>query len=130
MTLNSENWNCFQLTFTPFVSIGHTCFLGKQSYDVQYKNGVEMKNKEIKQKVLLLEQKMNKSPNKNKSHFLYRREQMIRYKMIMNDLSQKQLAKSLKLTESYISKLITGERYNKDFEFFMRKYFQLDYCFI
>lgn len=89
-----------------------------------------MKNKEIKQKVLLLEQKMNKSPNKNKSHFLYRREQMIRYKMIMNDLSQKQLAKSLKLTESYISKLITGERYNKDFEFFMRKYFQLDYCFI
>lgn len=82
------------------------------------------------QKIALLSQKMNKSPNKDKSHFLYRREQMIRFKMLMNNLSQKQLAKQLNLTESYISKLIIGERYNKDFEFFMRKFLQLDYCFI
>lgn len=86
--------------------------------------------KEMTQKIALLSQKMNKSPNKDKSHFLYRREQMIRFKMLMNNLSQKQLAKQLNLTESYISKLIIGERYNKDFEFFMRKFLQLDYCFI
>ena len=89
-----------------------------------------MKNKEMKQKIALLSQKMSKSPNKAKSHFLYRREQMIRFKMFMHNLSQKQLAKELKLTESYISKLITGERYSQEFELFMRKFLQLDYCFI
>ena len=89
-----------------------------------------MKNKEMKQKIALLSQKMSKSPNKDKSHFLYRREQMIRFKILLQNLSQKQLAKELKLTESYISKLITGERYNQDFELFMRKFLSLDYCFI
>ena len=89
--------------------------------------------KEIRKQIELLEQKMSKSPNNMKdggSHFLYRRERMIRFKMLQKNMPQKMLAKRLNLTESYISKLIKGERYNKVFEFFMRKYFQLDYCFI
>ena len=42
----------------------------------------------------------------------------------------KGFAKHLNLTESYISKLITGERYNQEFEIFLRKILQFDYCFI
>ena len=75
--------------------------------------------KELREQIELLEQKMSKSPNSMKdggSHFLYRRERMIRFKMLQKNMSQKMLAKKLNLTESYISKLITGERYNKYFE--------------
>ena len=89
--------------------------------------------KELKKQIELLEQKMKRSPNNinnGGSHFLYRRERMIRFKMLQKNMSQKMLAKSLNLTESYISKLITGERYNQEFELFMRKFLQLDYCFI
>ena len=80
--------------------------------------------KELRKQIELLEQKMSKSPNNMKdggSHFLYRRERMIRFKMLQKNMPQKMLAKRLNLTESYISKLITGERYNKDFEIFLTK---------
>ena len=89
--------------------------------------------KELRKQIELLEQKMSKSPNNMKdggSHFLYRRERMIRFKMLQKNIPQKMLAKRLNLTESYISKLITGERYNQDFEIFLRKFLQFDYCFI
>lgn len=89
--------------------------------------------KELKKQIELLEQKMKRSPNNmnnDGSHFLYHREQMIRFKLIQAGISQKKLAKHLNLTESYISKLITGERYNQDFEIFLRKFLQFDYCFM
>lgn len=89
--------------------------------------------KELRKQIELLEQKMSKSPNNMKdggSHFLYHREKMIRFKLLQQKLSQKMLAKRLNLTESYISKLITGERYNQDFEFFITKYLKINYCFI
>ena len=89
--------------------------------------------KELKKQIRQLEQKMAKSPNNMHncgSHFLYHREQMIRFKLMQSGISQKKLAKHLSLTESYISKLITGERYNRDFEIFLRKILQFDYCFI
>lgn len=89
--------------------------------------------KELRKQIELLERKMSKSPNNMKdggSHFLYRRERMIRFKMLQKNMQQKMLAKRLNLTESYISKLITGERYNQDFEIFLRKFLQFDYCFI
>ena len=89
--------------------------------------------KELRKQIELLEQRMSKSPNNMKdggSHFLYRRERMIRFKMLQKNMQQKMLAKRLNLTESYISKLITGERYNQDFEIFLRKFLQFDYCFI
>jgi ribosome-binding protein aMBF1 (putative translation factor) len=89
--------------------------------------------KELKKQIQQLEQKMAKSPNNMNnggSHFLYHREQMIRFKLMQAGISQKKLAKHLKLTESYISKLITGERYNKDFEKFLYRYLEMDYCFM
>ena len=88
---------------------------------------------ELRKQIELLEQKMLKSPNNMKnggSHFLYRRERMIRFKMLQKNMPQKMLAKRLNLTESYISKLITGERYNKDFEMYIINILDLNYCCI
>ena len=87
--------------------------------------------KELRKQVELLEQKLSKSPNNMKdggSHFLYCRERMIRFKMLQKNMSQKMLAKRLKLTESYISKLITGKRYNKDFERYVIYILDVNYC--
>ena len=86
--------------------------------------------KELSKQFELLEQKMSKSPNNIKdggSHFFYRRERMIRFKMLQKNMQQKMLAKRLNLTESYISKLITGERYNQDFEVFLTKNLEVNY---
>ena len=87
--------------------------------------------KELRKQIELLERKMSKSPNNinnGGSHFLYRGERMIRFKMLKQDISQKMLAKRLSLTESYISKLITGERYNKDFERYIARILDVNYC--
>lgn len=86
--------------------------------------------KELREQLTLLEQKMSKSPNLNGSRFLYRREKMIRFQLILKNISQKTLAKYLKVTESYVSKLITGERYNQQFEMFLQKNLEVHYCFI
>lgn len=86
--------------------------------------------KELRQQIEFLEQKMLKSPNLNGSRYLYRREKMIRFQMLRKEMSQKWLAKYLNITESYVSKLITGERYNQQFEFFLRKILEVDCCFI
>ena len=83
--------------------------------------------KELRKQIELLEQKMSKSPNNMNnggSHFLYRRERM------QKNMPQKMLAKRLNLTESYISKLITGERYNKDFERYIIHILDVNYCCI
>ena len=87
--------------------------------------------KELRKQIELLEQKMSKSPNNMNnggSHFLYHREQMIRFKLMQAGISQKKLAKHLNLTESYISKLITGERYNQDFERYIIHILDVNYC--
>jgi transcriptional regulator with XRE-family HTH domain len=68
--------------------------------------------------------------NNGGSHFLYHRERIIRFKMAINNLSQKKFAKQLGFTESYISKLITGERYNQDFEELLKLAFNFDYSYI
>jgi len=89
--------------------------------------------KELKEQLEKLEQKMLKSPNNMNnggSHFLYRRERMIRLKMLQQNISQKILARRLNLTESYISKLITGERYNQGFEKFIANILEIDYSFL
>ena len=85
--------------------------------------------KELRKQIELLEQKMSKSPNNMEdggSHFLYRRE----IKMLQKNMPQKMLAKRLNLTESYISKLITGERYNQDFERYIIHILDVNYCCI
>ena len=64
--------------------------------------------RELREQIEKLEQKMLKSPNNMNnggSHFLYRRERMIRFKMLQQNIPQKMLAKRLNLIESYISKL-------------------------
>ena len=86
--------------------------------------------RELRKKLEALDKKMEHSPNKDNSHFLYRRERMIRLKMALNNYSQKLLAKRLGYTESYISKLIIGDRYNKDFENFLKQTWGFDYSFI
>lgn len=89
--------------------------------------------KELRKQIELLEQKMLKSPNNMNnggSHFLCRREKMIRFKLLQQKLSQKTLAKRLNLTESYISKLITGKRYNQDFERYIIHILDVNYCCI
>ena len=89
--------------------------------------------KELRRQIELFEQKMLKSPNNMNnggSHFLYRRERMIRFKMLQKNMPQKMLAKRLNLTESYISKLITGERYNKDFERYIIHILDINYSCI
>jgi DNA-directed RNA polymerase specialized sigma subunit len=86
--------------------------------------------REIREKLELLEQKLLKSPNKNGSRFLYRRERMIRYKLIFRGITQKRIAKELNVTESYITRLITGERYSQDFEIFLKNNLEVHYCFI
>ena len=86
---------------------------------------------ELRKQIELLEQKMLKSPNNMNnggSHFLCRRERMIRFKLMQAGISQKIIAKRLNLTESYISKLIIGERYNKDFERYIAKILDVNYC--
>ena len=91
------------------------------------------KQAELRKQIQQLEQKMERSPNNINncgSHFLYHREQMIRFKLMQAGISQKKLAKHLNITESYISKLITGERYNQDFKIFLRKILQFDFCFM
>lgn len=52
--------------------------------------------KELRKQIELLEQKMSKSPNNMKgggSHFLYRRERMIRFKMLQKICRKKCLLK-------------------------------------
>ena len=87
--------------------------------------------RELREQIEKLEQKMLKSPNNMNNggnHFLYRRERMIRFKMLQQNIPQKMLAKRLNLTESYISKLITGERYNQEFERYIAKILDVNYC--
>ena len=55
--------------------------------------------KEIRKQIELLEQKMSKSPNNMKdggSHFLYRRERMIRFKNAAEKYAAKNACKKIK----------------------------------
>lgn len=133
MSLKQKEWKCLLtksyhsdtlVIFKNRVKMCVTKFLSQRNCYMK---------KDLRKQILQLEQKMAKSPNNMNnggSHFLYHREQMIRFKLMQAGISQKKLAKHLNLTESYISKLITGERYNQDFEIFLRKILQFDYCFI
>ena len=88
-----------------------------------------MKKKEL-QSIDYIKQRADENLEKTKSVFLYRRELAIRLALRKKEFTQKKLAKRLKMTESYVSKLITGERFNKDFEFFVRYDFGVDYLVI
>lgn len=55
--------------------------------------------------------------------FLKRRADNIRAKMYSKRMNQKKMAKMLNKSESYITRLINGERYSKEFEIFI--YYEL-----
>lgn len=88
-----------------------------------------MKKKEL-QNIDYIKQRADENLVKTKSVFLYRRELAVRLALRQKEFTQKKLAKRLKMTESYISKLITGERYSKDFEIFIRYDLGIDYFYI
>ena len=85
-----------------------------------------MKKKEL-QSIDYIKQRADENLAKTKSVLLYRRELAIRFALRQKKFTQKKLAKRLKMTESYVSKMITGERYSKDFEFFVRYNLGVDY---
>ena len=85
-----------------------------------------MKKKEL-QSIDYIKERADENLAKTKSVFLYRRELAIRLALRQKEFTQKKLAKRLKMTESYVSKLITGERYSKEFEFFVRYNLGVDY---
>ena len=48
--------------------------------------------------------------------FLKKRMENIKRALAYERITQKALSKKLKMSESYITRLINGERYNRDFE--------------
>ena len=86
-----------------------------------------MKKKEL-QSIDYIKERADENLAKTKSVFLYRRELAIRFALRQKEFTQKKLAKRLKMTESYISKLITGERYNQDFEKYIIHILDVNYC--
>ena len=88
-----------------------------------------MKKKEL-QNIDYIKQRAYENLAKTKSVFLYRRELAIRFALRKKEFTQKKLAKRLKMTESYVSKLITGERYSKNFEIFIKYDLGIDYFYI
>lgn len=51
--------------------------------------------------------------------FLKKREETIRFLMKRKRYNQKKIAKYLKISESYVTRLINGERYSSKFEIFL-----------
>lgn len=51
--------------------------------------------------------------------FLKKRESTIRYFMRKKRFTQKKIAEKLNLSESYITRLVNGQRYNSKFEIFI-----------
>lgn len=51
--------------------------------------------------------------------FLKKRKDMIKGKMLLKRINQKKLAKILDMSESYVTRLIDGTRYNSKFEIYI-----------
>ena len=59
--------------------------------------------------------------------FLKKREETIRFLMKRKRYNQKKIAKYLEISESYVTRLINGERYNSKFEIFLALELGLNY---
>lgn len=59
--------------------------------------------------------------------FLKKREETIRFLMQRKRYNQKKIAKHLGISESYVARLINGERYNPKFEIFLALELGLNY---
>jgi len=89
--------------------------------------GKREENKKRKAQFELLLKKFENRKNKTTNPFLQRREKAIRFKLFHYGYTQKYLAKRLDLTESYITRLINGERYNRDFEAWIKSNLYFNY---
>lgn len=59
--------------------------------------------------------------------FLKKREETIRFLMKRKRYNQKKIAKYLEISESYVTRLINGERYSSKFEIFLAIELGLNY---
>ena len=59
--------------------------------------------------------------------FLKKREETIRFLMKRKRYNQKKIAKYLEISESYVARLINGERYSSKFEIFLALELGLNY---
>mgnify|MGYP002522614737 FL=1 len=59
--------------------------------------------------------------------FLKKREETIRFLMKRKRYNQKKIAKYLEISESYVTRLINGERYSSKFEIFLALELGLNY---
>ena len=59
--------------------------------------------------------------------FLKKREETIRFLMKKKRFNQKKIAEKLNLSESYITRLINGQRYSNKFEIFIMYELGLNY---
>jgi len=59
--------------------------------------------------------------------FLKKKKITIKKALKIKKICQKELARELKITESYLSKLVDGTRYSRQFEEFLESVLHLDY---
>lgn len=59
--------------------------------------------------------------------FLKKREETVRFLMKRKRYNQKKIAKYLEISESYVTRLINGERYSSKFEIFLALELGLNY---
>ena len=62
--------------------------------------------------------------------FLKKRKTAIKLALKMRDITQKELAKELKITESYLTRLIDGTRYSRKFEEWIQLTLRIDYTML
>ena len=60
--------------------------------------------------------------------FLKKREDTIKGALMFRKITQKEIAKELGMSESYITRLINGTRYSRKFEEWIRRFLQIDYA--
>lgn len=60
--------------------------------------------------------------------FLKKRKKWIKLALKIRNVSQKELARELKITESYLTRLIDGTRYSKTFEEWLEKALCINYA--
>jgi len=62
--------------------------------------------------------------------FLKKRKAAIKGALKVRSITQKELAKELKITESYLTRLIEGTRYSRKFEEWIQLALRIDYTML
>ena len=62
--------------------------------------------------------------------FLKKRKAAIKGALTVRSITQKELAKELKISESYLTRLIEGTRYSRKFEEWIKLTLRIDYTWL